>query len=226
MRRELVIYTAFISILVVIAAGLLTFYYLQPVEKSISLKDEISAQEMSVITATTTEFNYSVKPAQKIKVEYVDEVRAELGRIEVANNGVLTYKYWLPVLVGCLELSNPDALANSQRVSVYYEEPDRIRTHYGGEMVEVAPGERKEFIIIGSYKPSYNYAKQGIEKLRDLISGVSIYQSPTNAQNPLREPGPYRPPPSTRVLVLDHYHTSCVTIKNEWEFLKRIEIES
>lgn len=178
MSTKNTLYIAVLAVMFLSSLILLVFYYNQDVSENINLVNAISYQDLQINSYSYDETKTTL-----------ESVRAEIGSVSVNNNGVFTYVYSPPVLVGCINFVENPSFNRGFFIDVGNSENLKGEYYYGGyysnqQTFEVKVGNKEIYDLVATYRP-YNALTSDFSK--EKIKGVSIYQLTNKQTNPFED---------------------------------------
>jgi len=157
--------------LLLISAVILGVYYTQDFNESYSFVNNIDFASIEVTSYPNGNVNY------------LQTAKANLGQLNLDNNGVFTRVYYLPTIVGCIDLregidKNSVLLRNNAFGVEYIYDGASV---YPGRSIEIEVDEIKNLTIRGVYSPNlpmYQFTKENIKS-------ISLYVLPDRQENPI-----------------------------------------
>jgi hypothetical protein len=192
---------AIVAILILLGLSIVVLYNTQEFDTDFNFKDSLTLADLEL------------QKSFREDVSYLASARAELGTLELDNQGIFTQLYKFPNLVGCLDIKE-GADVSLTTINDYQFQITFVQNSaslYSGNTVDVPTDEKQNYKITGEYN-SYNVPTHVFE---DSIKGISIFNSDTPNQNPLREDYRYKP---------GFYGDNCNYLRTQSELIATIPI--
>ena len=193
------LYWAALIILLLIAGSVLLLYYTQPFSEDFNFKNEINYSDIQI--QSNQGYN------GEIVLSYA---RAEVGTLELKNEGYFTQGYSLPQLIGCIDSpNNTDSPIQQNQFNIEYQNG---RNSVGYNIpIEIPVGEEKTITLEAVYN---NYNVPLSQFSRENIKSVSIYKISEKENNPIKINYDYR----------DYGYHGCSALKSNGKPMAVIQI--
>ena len=187
-----IIYGAVIAILVLSSITILYLYYNQPFSEDLKITAQLNYAEIEV--QKSMDYN---------QVEVLNFAKADIGSLNLKNDGYFTKVYKMPEIIGCIDINeniDPNSIIiNQNQFSVSYQHDGGV--YSGGQEAEIPVGQEKKFTLVAQYQ-AYNIPF--IQFSNENIEGISLYRIDSKEQNPL----------GTNYDDYQYQYTNCPTLKS------------
>lgn len=210
MRTQSAIYLALLLLCIVIAGITLALYYSQNFEEDYSFKNQLRLADVvfeaydqnnydTNYNCRYNEFNVYVCDQQNTStLRVLQSATANIGKLDLDNQGYFTQVYQAPRLLGCIEFANYEAsngLRFPREFSIEYRKTgssgdvEKDYYNYGyygyeGPRLEIKSGKESSYDLIAHYQP---YSIPLADFTKANIKQIVVYEIPTKHENPLSD---------------------------------------
>ena len=171
-----------LGLLLISSLAVLGLYYSQPFDADFSFSEKVDYAAIDIQTHDNFNNQISLVSAE-----------AEIGSVELDNNGYFSRMYSLPNIVGCINLAEDidetSILLRENQFQIEYR-GDGTR-HYSGQRISVSVDDEKSMKLVGVYRPFRNDVSLD-QFARENIESISIYILDNKEENPIAVDYPIR----------------------------------